>query len=487
MKLLDGIETQVALYSYNRNNSPPYLTYLVDSSEVGTASLAGDPSFYSDNNNIAFDAQGNFYTANLNFDSSGTNPTVTVYSDVLDAGLELEIKEGTTDFTGGFRSFVIDLATNTAYAWTVSSPSDKYTWYLFNYPNLISEGKADNPVFWASVQEDEGSFVPEKIAVNNNIVYVLGTLSSEYKLYVYDISSREHPEKLSTFDVTTYITDTIGFSSSATVTDIYALEGAVYLLVSDSSFSEDSSVWTSTNKGIYKRGSVIEYVPPAISGEPDATRYVPIKPKTVPTVAKTSITQMALWYYDGNNITGDCLLTHEHYEDGRSPTGSETAVLLDGLESKKDDGTLAQNTIFPDVYSVTDAENTDAEKFLSSPSKVVGIKPKKLVIADDGLAFYTEADGSLAYKNINRLVTIDLEEFVIESIQATNATFNSELSDYLRTATNLAPIASGGGTLVTNVSEGASCYYYAGSSMGWQAVDVATKADFIYLSVKPGE
>ena len=192
-------------------------------------------------------------------------------------------------------------------------------------------------------------------------------------------------------------------------------------------------------------------------------------------------------FYDGNNITGDCLLTHEHYEDGRSPTGSETAVLLDGLESKKDDGTLAQNTIFPDVYSVTDAENTDAEKFLSSPSKVVGIKPKKLVIADDGLAFYTEADGSLAYKNINRLVTIDLEEFVIESIQATNATFNSELSDYLRTATNLAPIASGGGTLVTNVSEGASCYYYAGSSMGWQAVDVATKADFIYLSVKPGE
>ncbi|MBB5224810.1 InlB B-repeat-containing protein [Treponema ruminis] len=488
VKLLDGIETQIALYNYNRNNSPPYLTYLVDSSEVGTASLAGDPSFYSDNNNIAFDAQGNFYTAN--FDSSGTNPTVTVYSDVLDAGLKLEIKDGTTDFTGGFKSFAIDLFTNTAYAWTVSSPSDKYTWYLFKYPKLISEGKADNPVFWASVQEDGGSFVPEQISVNNNILYVLGTLSSEYKLYVYDISSVTAPSNLSTFDVTTYITGTIGFSSSATVTDIYAMEGAVYLLVSDSSFSDNgwgSPVWSSTNKDIYKRGSVIEYVPSAVSGESDAIRYVRIKPKTVPTVAKTSITQMALWYYDGNNITGDCLLTHEHYEDGRSPTGSETAVLLDGLESKEYDGKLAQNTIFPDVYSVTDAENTDAEKFLSSPSKVVGIKPKKLVIADDGLAFYTEADGSLAYKNINRLVTIDLEEFVIESIQATNATFNSELSGYLRTATNLAPIASGGGTLVTNVSEGASCYYYAGSGMGWQAVDVATKADFIYLSVKPGE
>ena len=193
---------------------------------------------------------------------------------------------------------------------------------------------------------------------------------------------------------------------------------------------------------------------------------------------------MALLYDYGNLITGNCLLTIEHYTDGSSPKGTETAVLLDGLQSKQDN-LIAQDYIFPNVYSVS--STNPSEKYLSNPTKVIGIKPKKLVIADDGLAFYTDSD-VLAYKNINRVVTIDLEEFVIESVQSTKATFDSELSDYLETAIKISPIASGG-TVVTNVPTGAYCYYYAGSAQGWLPVDVEDDQYYgnIHLAVKPGE
>ena len=49
--------------------------------------------------------------------------------------------------------------------------------------------------------------------------------------------------------------------------------------------------------------------------------------------------------------------------------------------------------------------------------KFIAIKPKKLVIADSGISFYTDADGVWKYKNLNRIVTVDLNSFIIDSVQ----------------------------------------------------------------------
>ena len=58
---------------------------------------------------------------------------------------------------------------------------------------------------------------------------------------------------------------------------------------------------------------------------------------------------------------------------------------------------------------------SNIESQFCGPQKFVAIKPKKLVIADSGIAFYTDAEGIWKYKNINRIVTVDLESFSIES------------------------------------------------------------------------
>lgn len=73
------------------------------------------------------------------------------------------------------------------------------------------------------------------------------------------------------------------------------------------------------------------------------------------------------------------------------------------------------------TYNLLDWLDIRAPNFLSQelsenefygPSKFIAVKPKKLVIADDGIAFYTEND-ALMFKNVNRVVTVDLDTFKI--------------------------------------------------------------------------
>ena len=70
------------------------------------------------------------------------------------------------------------------------------------------------------------------------------------------------------------------------------------------------------------------------------------------------------------------------------------------------------------------------------PEKFLAIKPKKLVIADDGIALYSDND-ILKYKNVNRIVTVDLEKFAIESLEETEATFEEDTTDMLPISGNL--------------------------------------------------
>ena len=60
------------------------------------------------------------------------------------------------------------------------------------------------------------------------------------------------------------------------------------------------------------------------------------------------------------------------------------------------------------------------------PEKIIAIKPKKLVIADDGRAFYTDNLGTYKYKNVNRIVTVDLESFSITNIKNADCSFDTE-------------------------------------------------------------
>lgn len=77
-------------------------------------------------------------------------------------------------------------------------------------------------------------------------------------------------------------------------------------------------------------------------------------------------------------------------------------------------------------YGPTSIDDTN---YLFGPSKVVAIKPKKLVVADEGIFVFKDNDGILKYKNVNRVVEIDLINPSNITQAVTDATFYKDKTD----------------------------------------------------------
>ena len=450
VKLLDGIETQIALYNYNSNTNT-YNYYLTDSANVETAALDGTADFTSSKDNFVFDAAGNIY--NLNDDKELVSNNELFKNQQLDLSDDLSVEYGKSSKGVGF---TIDVTTNTAYGYVIESDSDTYTLKVYKYPKLISDCSLEEKtsLSLSNISLEYGY----KVSINNNLLYLYGTADyTNYKVIVYDISSGSMVQ-FSEFNVTEYLTASErGFASTTdtdniSVNDIFATEGALYLLV------QEKVDVKSTSKDIYRRGSVIKYIPPETRNGTGTTRFLALK--TTPIITNTAISNMAL-YHDNGNYDGASPL---YAEEGSGTPASDAAVV-----------TVANpGAGFPNIYAVA-----EDDKYLSSPAKVIGLKPKKLVIADDGCAFYSDTE-CLKYKNMNRVATIDLEKFYVESVKTTKAEFASSVSDYLRSGINLS-------TLGTSETSQPTGYRFASSGSVWASVTVNASSDYLYLSVKSGD
>lgn len=71
------------------------------------------------------------------------------------------------------------------------------------------------------------------------------------------------------------------------------------------------------------------------------------------------------------------------------------------------------------------------DKCFCGPQRIIAVKPKKLVIADNGIAFYTTQDGIWAYKNKNRIVTVELDRFIIEDVKDAESAFSNKMNKML--------------------------------------------------------
>ena len=98
----------------------------------------------------------------------------------------------------------------------------------------------------------------------------------------------------------------------------------------------------------------------------------------------------------------------------------------DNSEDKKLDTT----EFFPSIYSPATLATSLSNSCFYGAEKFIAIKPKKLVIADDGFAFYTASDGGIKFKNVNRVITVDLEKFAISSIENAKTSFASEVEKF---------------------------------------------------------
>lgn len=396
-------DTQVALYKTDSSY------YLIDSSEVANADLSG-AIYGSDYSSLLFDAYGYAY-------SISGNSLVALNGG---AGDDKNIDE---------IQFTIDIVNNVLYGYGTSGSLITLT----KYPNILYNGD-NNSKETGEISLDEPYNI-SKVTINNGILYAYGTNGSTDKLElcVYDYSSGAGT-KIEHFQLGDYIKNTMGLNYP-TVTDIYAMEGAVYLLVKKASYFAESEAWNLEVGGernvtdIYRLGAVIRYVPPATSGGTGTVSYIGLK-QTV-AYAYNDITQIYMYqrFFDTSEIFAD--------SEGKTLKG-----MVGSKAAKLYDSTPLCNEYFPNVYAVSKSD----EKYLSCPTKVIGIKPKKLIIADDGVAFYTDADGGLRYKNMNRVITIDLEQFVTENIklESTNAPFDSEFNNFMRASISLDDIRNGG-------------------------------------------
>lgn len=459
VELADGLatpETQVALYNYD---SGSYKYYLTNSDDVGAE--LGTADFTSSKDNFVFDAAGNIY--NLNDDKELVSNNELITNQPLSMSSDLSGSSGASVKEYGF---TVDLATNIAYGYVLeqvyNSGSYTYNLNVYKYPKLISDGSLEQKT---SMNKNDITLKSGyKVSINNNLLYLYGTADyTNYKVIVYDISSGSMVQ-FSEFNVTEYLTASERGLASTTesgnisVNDIFATEGALYLLV------QEKVDVKSTSKDIYRRGSVIKYIPPETSNGTGTTPIF-LDLKTTPAISKTAISNMALYYDSATNGNASGPLYAVAGTDNDSPSGMEDVVTIENVGK-----TLA----FPDIYGVN-----ETEKYLSAPAKVIAVKPKKLVIADDGCAFYTDSE-CLKYKNMNRIVTVDLEDFVVESVQTTTAEFSSNISSYLKT-----DIA------ITNLEETKTSqedgYYFESSVKQWEPATIEGIKEQLYLAVKPGE
>lgn len=457
-------ETQIALYKYNSEYSSYNYTF-VDSNDVATATVPETSDFSGMTNNVEFDAFGNSYVYNGTSVYSNSNLFT---NDGLSLASELE---SYTQKSG----IAIDVAKNMAYGWGLN----EQTVALFKYPMLISDGSSYDVINYSV---SPSGFYTSDVAINDNVLYVLGDFNDDgthsIQIWAYDISNglNSNSEPMYQCNLDDNLPEELSFakSNSYFYSDMYAIDGALYLLVRQNNISQ-TSAWTYSNgtvSDLYSRGAIIK-----VSGE----NSVYVKALTNSSIAQNTITQMYLYYQDSSNE-----YSSPAYTDNTQTT--VTTMLADSttVERRDSNGALEEYgktdgyKFFPNVYALSSDTNTEA---LAGPARIIGIKPKKLVIADDGYAFYTDATGALCYKNVNRVVTIDLEDFVSSNMQfeSTSASFEKELSGYLRSSISIDTVRSG----ATYYDYRASVYYY-NSSMNEQSSTIGW-GENIYLSVKNGD
>ena len=184
-------------------------------------------------------------------------------------------------------------------------------------------------------------------------------------------------------------------NDSGSITDALYQDGNLYIL-----YKEGLPFSDSFGSELYSRGAVIRYN--LLTKSFDSTGF------TTSIIAKDS----------GFKMTPVGAIYGINY-----PLYTNTG-LTERFLPETDEAGIDVSTKYPDIF-----RPEDAEKAFYGPTRFIAIKPKKLVIADEGFAFYTGDDGLLRYKNVNRVVYVDLEDFVVSETKNINSNLSLSQDD----------------------------------------------------------
>ena len=366
---MDTVKSLYALYNKNSGIYQFYPTY-----ESAISSAPYETPIESSTGSFAFDDAGNYYV--LVYDGSSYSIKSSKFTEAKTVtGIE------------GLSGITIDRKKNVLYAWF----SNQMTFNVYRFPKFISEGSAEYEIvsfnFEAGLADADTYHDSTILVANGGTLYGWGcssesTLSSK-KLYKLDLEESSLTATRIDFDY-----EALGLSSTGTITDMFYQDGALYLLESE----RDFSTWNSFD--IKSRGAVIRYK----KGSFDKCGWTDETKATVFTIGseaseseKFRLCDGSAFIYIGEALSKPYILPASEFEGNCYPYSGKT-------------------------FTAYSPSTSSAKSAFYGPQKFIAIKPKKLVIADGGVAFFTDSD-VWKYKNINRVVTVDLNNFIIDSVQ----------------------------------------------------------------------
>jgi len=412
--------TKMVLYNTTTSaTSSSTSAYLADSA-TGTMPETADFSGYFASS-FAFDSEGNVY-----------------YLDVTESTPKyLTIKSNKADFNtitttiGAYEPKVfIDRAEDTLWIYAYNS-----TMNFYGYKN-ISDGTRESGApdvsyaltsFYADPEGNKSLLsYGMSFAANDGILYASGKVYYLGKYYIYftygnfaecvkSSGTSFYGEKAIALNLSGKISDDGG-----SISDMLYQDGYVYILARDvynnvSEVSPDSYAF-------YSRGALVRV---------NTWNNKVSEPLGLLSEPRDNTSSKFYAYMDSKHV----LTTNTPMDDGTGTplwdqiaANSSNWLTIAGnnsnyssyyLENSSDPKTIAET--LPKLYSPT--EGSDSEYFYG-PQKFIAINPKKLVIADDGHAFYIDSNEAWAARNKNRVVEVDLEKFAITAAAGTSATFS---------------------------------------------------------------
>lgn len=369
-------ETNMVLYEATAG------TYKYCLSDTATATVPETTEYSSSSNRFAFDGNGKFYCMDGN--------------NVISNNTNANGKEITIDSDLNIQYFTIDRATGALYVYAYKSVYNSTTHgydetgKLYKFPKLVSDGDVEEKI---TFEDSTYELSTSLFVVNNGTLYAVSLRGSGHPLYKADVSAAAGGS-LNLSQIAT-ISD-IPVDNYVQITDMLYQDECVYILFRQSHLAFDSD--ESDNKKIYARGAVVRVN------------------------LFSNRTDVCGWTSDHANVENKYLYAYQSYYSTSSiyyytVDGKEVNVVTTvgelGIGSKLGFG--------KDKFFTPDISASLSQEAFYSPKKFIAIKPKKLVIADDGVAFYTDANDALRYKKVNRVVTVDLERFAIEEEETEDA------------------------------------------------------------------
>lgn len=378
--------TDYVLYNYEQggaevNGEKKYNYYLVSGDELenslpspAVTSLAvGDSASIKDAR--CFDSEGNLYLLQLTFnyensialESTKTEWTAPNMKQKLGINFAYESNIAiTSDFeTNKFYIFLIDQDADTTIA-------------VNCYPEILSSNGATTTKLSKSLDFGGGSISSYHFAVNNDTLYMLSTsqgVSNPYTLRVYDLSLLSGDDSSINYSksISIDLLSILGVDDiKGEISDMLYQNECLYMLYKEvSNYDPDPD--------IYSRGGVIQY---------------------------NLLTGSTLF----KGFTSNCIAKDSGYSlqaMTRDTYGNQYLLYMDATGNEPFVPDVNKAEKYPDIY--VPGEN---ESSFYGPTKFIAIKPKQLVISDEGFAYYTY-NGLLYRKNINRVAIVNLEDFAI--------------------------------------------------------------------------